>query len=550
MGGRRGATVAVLWPTTILLLCLPVAPLAGGAASHGHPAPAGGPFSRPGSVAPAVQDPRLSGGSQELVVTSADPAGVPNTGFETNLTMFDLTSLPAASAFQVSSFDVLGRYVAVFGVFANTTIPPIAFFSIYTNNSDTRLLLEYWPGLALDPGVGYCFALTHTTGGHWEFTVNGEPFGFAAPNATFDFGVPSGNWSRGIGFTELSEWSNEPFLAPEVTATLALAEFTGAGWYLPRPANATTSGASVEPWGLAGTLQRPALAPGEIESGPKEASLPNGTALWESGPVPVELRMTLNNTALPASGGTYANLLVDDTSGVPLDGVWISLSDSAGGRFYPPLTETDPNGSARAVFVAPNGSVALLDRISAVVSILGFVGSAAVNVSVAAAVHVELEAPAVVKAAAAGQVAVTLRLLDVNGTPLPGVGVSFNLSGPGGLVPPAAISDLNGTVETTVLAPGTPEVVELMARVVAPGFWGFAVTTVEVVNAAAPSGPSPWTNLGVGLGLAAVFAALAYAEYRARERHPYRPLPPFRRRSAPPAPPAPAPPPGERRDQP
>lgn len=462
----------------VVVLLLSSGPAATGSAPVAPPPP---PHSVRAEAVHSAATGSTGGAVAELRVDAADPAIVPYSGVESNLTAYSAPTMPDNSQLQIATAVVLGNYDAVFGIFLNNTIAPVPFFEVFSNSTDQGLRLVYWPSFALDPSTGYLFALVRTAGTVWEFTLDGRPLGGNATTASYDFGLAAGTWARSVSLTEIAAYASTPFAPPSVTATLAFAVLRPNGWYLPHNGTASTSGSIAGPWGLEGMTQHPTLAPGEVESGPTIASLPNGTNVWTGGPVPVRVTLTLGSGLLPAAGSTPLAITVLSSSGLAISMAAVYLTDSMGGLFFPPALVTGPEGNSSSTFIAPNASARETDQIRANSTIFGFAGSAIAAVVVTAAVQVTLDAPSSVRVETSGTVTVDVRAVVANGTPLAGVLVTFSVSGAAGIDPTTTITDGSGEATTVVLAPGAPATVTLIATAVSPGYWGATRVTVQVV---------------------------------------------------------------------
>jgi hypothetical protein len=514
---------------------LPTAPHAPGAGPAGGPPRPVGPTA-PIALGPAsARSPSAAGGFSELSVLPSDPATVPNEGLEMNLTAYAPPALPANSSFQLSAVLVVGAVEAVFGVFQSASFGPIAFYALYSNSTDVRLALEYWPDFPLAPGTGYRFALTWIQGGSWEFTVDDRPFEDNLSRADVGLNGSSATWSPGVGFTEIAEYSASPFVPPNVTATLAFAVRTSSGWYLPAPATMSSFGRIAVPWGLEGATQHPTLAPGEVSSGSGVASQPNGTVLWSTGPQPLAVALTADPPVVPALGGVQLNVSVA-RGGAPMPGVFVYLADRGGGVISPALVESGPLGTAHAILRAANVSANRSDSILATIVLFGFRGNASAGLLVTAPVQLLLDGPGRLLAPPFARIGLSFRVHTPAGGAVAGVMVQFGVIGAGGVEPFSTVTDTDGRTNVTVLTPGGAGSLTVVASVVAAGYWGTARVTIDVVAPGpdSPVGPPALLGALAGLLVAGALAVLLLGRRRP-PRHPLPPLPQAFRRAPPPA---------------
>ncbi|MCI4334706.1 MAG: hypothetical protein L3K04_03650 [Thermoplasmata archaeon] len=530
--GRGLAATGVL-----LLVALLAAPVL--FAAHSRPAWTPAPASpatapnHPAASPGQELRPRLGGGSAELLVYANDTAIAPATGVEANLTAFTPAALPPASSFQVSVAAVLGGVEVVFGIFQNTGNAPTAFLASFSNRTDQYLSLSYWRNLTLVDGTPYGFNLEHGSGTNWTLTIGGALFDGSRSNATIDCGVSSLQWVHGLSFSETVAFGGNRFVPPAVVASLAFATEQGSGWYLPRLGVANQSGFGSGPWGIQGRVQHPTLAPGELVSGPSIAPVANGTPLWRSGPVPVDLRLQVSPTGPLAFGTVSVNASLTDPNGTPLPSVPLQFSDSNGSMFFPAGEQTDANGTALAAFPAPNASAPATDTVSAVVELLGFLGNAQSSITTSPAQELlvsPVNAPGRIVPGATVQLTFEVRTVDSH--PASGVAVLFTLSGPGAVDPTAAATASDGTVAFTISSYGELAVLQVTVRVQQPGFWGHDQVGVRV----APDPPTlldtiaPYEWPAVGIAVAAVLVFAFYTRRRPRGALPVLRLPPPRRR--------------------
>jgi hypothetical protein len=467
--------------------------------------------------------PGLSGGREEVQVNSADPAMAPNGGLEMNVTAYNPPELPPTSSFQVSAVDVVGGDQAVFGIFENTTIPPIAFYAVFSNSTHRELWLQYWYNLPLVPGEGYDFALQYASGGNWSFTVDGVPFDDNATLATYDFGSSVATWGGGESFTELALYAGDPYAPPTVSVPLAMATWTAGAWRLPTSGYATSDGSLPFQWGMAGHLQRTELAPGEILSGPYVATAPTNLSLWDTGPIPVSVAVSVSPRQAVAGTGVSISATVSLAGYGPLAGVPVTTRDMGGGLVSPEQAVTGTEGNATQLLLAPNVSLAGEDSVLSMVALLGFNGSGNTTVYVTPAAQVTVQGPGTLTVLPNGVATVSFHVEDLAGHAVVGVPVSFTVNGTAGLDPPLVYSDAAGEASTTVQVPGSVGVFTLTASVLSGGYWGSARVTVRVQ--ARTAAPAPVWPVYVALAIVAgLLVALGAILLRA-PRRPTTPLP-------------------------
>jgi hypothetical protein len=478
---------------------------------------------RPGGPVPVR--PGTATGAVNFVVVDTDPASVPNHGVETNITDFAQGFLNRSSYFQADGSVIVGNCDAVYGIFENWTTAPVAFFALFPNGSSTATRTELWTGLVLQPGEGYGFSFTAGSGDLWELEVDGVPFGDSLSDATADCSSNEDTWLPAIGFDEVGQFVNGGFVPPNVTAGVAFATLIAGSWYLPRGGNFTSSSAFTPPWGLEGREQLPTLAPGELYSGASIPLLPEQTALWIGGPVPVDVAVSIRNATVTAEGSDPVGVELDSTAGFPLDDVPVGLIDRDDGSFTPALVTTDGDGEASADFVGPNGSARTLDTLSAFPLLLGYVGNASTSVTVLPSVQIFLSAAPSESVQTLGTLPLAVRATNASGAPAVGVPISFVTGHTVGTIEDGLTpTDAGGNATTTFYATSVPGSAIVTARVVYPGFWGVVTIAVSV-----HSPPVPWTSriapyvpdLAVAGAVALVVAGLLWWNRRRRRPIPF-----------------------------
>jgi hypothetical protein len=537
------ATLVVGVGLLLLLLVGPAGPLAHPAPAAPHRVALSPVWDGPRPVPPTrLAHPALGGGTAEQIVYANDSAFAPATGVETNITAFTPISMPQLSSYQVSLEVVLGGLEVVFGIFQNTGHAPTAFRAEFTNRTDNYTALAYWTNLTLQVGTSYGFALLRGTGTNWTLSINGQPFGGSAANATVDCGVTALTWDHGLSFAVNVAYGPSTYVPASVTVPLAFATYRGGGWYLPHQGLASEIGSAGTPWGIQGRLQHPTMAPGEIASGPLIAPVANNTSMWRGGPVPVNVHLTLSDPAPPAFASVSLDSVVTDANGTPLPSVPLSFSDSNDSPFFPALILTNASGGALSAFTAPNASVPGVDTIHVSIAELGFNGSAVGSVSISPATELRVVAQsAPTRLVPGGSASFEFDLRTIANAPAAGVSVLFTLAGPGSVEPVAAASAADGSIPVTVSSDGQLAPLTVIAKVAAPGYWGHGSVEVQV----SPTPPTLYDRLQpyfLPLGGAVVVAAfLLFVWWRRRPRGELPPLtlPAYRWRGRGPKPPYP-----------
>ena len=175
------------------------------------------------------------------------------------------------------------------------------------------------------------------------------------------------------------------------------------------------------------------------------------------------LGVSAGNNQVGAPGTLLASALVVQalSNGSPISGVSVTFSDGGvGGVFGTPVATTDSNGLASTTYTLP--ATAQVVTISATSS-----GYTSTSFSETAA---NLQALSVNTGNnQTGGVSTTLPtalsvLATINGTPIPGVSVSFNDGGVGGTFSnPTATTDANGMASTTYTLPANAQTVTVTA---------------------------------------------------------------------------------------
>ncbi|MCI4317182.1 MAG: hypothetical protein L3J96_01465 [Thermoplasmata archaeon] len=494
-------------------LALPVALTAG--PSTGHAAQVAGASARP--ALPMI----VSGGQGRLLVNTTDALTVPNDGLRVNITAFPFQNRPSDSSFQVAGEEGIGEFEAVFGIFQNTHTQPTAFFSIFTNNTDQNVRLGEWTAFPLIPEESYDFMLVHGNGTNWSLTVNGQLFGGNASAGTFDFAAPVATWLLSIGFSEVAIYSSQSTTPPLVSVPLAIAVHRGTAWYMPSLAQASYVGSGSAQWGVQGRVQRPTLAPGELETGSTVANVTNGTTLWTGGVVPVRVGITFASPTAVATSASEMYVTVHDTSGAAVPGVSVYLHDVLNGTFNPPTVGTNGTGGAQSLFETPNVTRTADDLVSATVTLFGYSGTAGLALSLTPPLQVFISAtPASPNVSPGGSVVVTFSASNASGVPLAGVLISISVNGSAGVTPSFGVTDPSGALAITVLAPSESSPVTLTAIVDGVGQWGHVVVPVLVRSPARPLwvvyGPQiAWGVVGL---MAVVVGMLLWLRRRRRQR--------------------------------
>jgi len=500
-------------------------------ASHVGPrAPPAAPDGSAPRLVPATASasgPGATGGTGRLVVTTSDPAAMPNQGLQTNLTAFATTPLPPDTSFQVSGSETIGGFDAVFGIFENASQLPVAFFAVFNNSTDTRVHQVYWPGLLLYPGEPYDFQLVPVNATDWELSINGAEFGDNDSAAYFDFGTDAATWLAGLLFSEITFYATTSPVPPFLNIPLAFAVREGGAWYLPTSSSTSFTGAGGSPWGIEGRLQHPTLAPGELDTGTSLAALADNTSLWTGGRVPVRVDLTLSAPSAVGTTPFFVDVVVDDTSGAPVPGASLFVGDSLGGTSLVTPLVTNGSGGAEDALLLPNVSADTPDLIQAVVTSFGYSGSSGASVDVTPPIQLFLAVhglPEEIAPTAAASFTVTVT--DAAGAPVSGASLDISVVGSGGQVTPAtAVTDPNGTIDEELVAAAVATVMVIDVNVTADGAWGHSAVNLTV--AVAPPGFAAQyggeIELGVALAIVAALVVIVLARFRGRRP---RPLPP------------------------
>lgn len=499
---------------SLALCALAVAPVGTGppgAAARSFPvaAPPGslptvlGEAPRNPAAAPAT--PAATGASARILIGTADGTAVPNDGIATNITAFPDVTLPADSSFQTGAEEVIGTYEAVFGLFTNTAMAPTAFYTIFGNTSDQTVRLFYWVGLPILAGAAYDFALQRANGTVWTLTVNGRVFGDNPSAASFDFGAGAASWLGGVGFSELAIYSSTTSVPSSYLATSAFAVHrANSGWYVPQNGSANYTGPVGASWGVEGRTELGELAPGEVQSGTSLAPLRNVSRLWSTGALPVSVSMTFTSPSVLGLGVVGVEVNVTTPGGNPVGGVPVYLGDALGGNASPSTVVSSQAGTSASLLTAANVSTATTDVVRATVTILGYSGSTAASVTVTPAVEILVDSgTGTVTLAPGASAQLTFHTLDTGGHPYPLVALALSTEFPNGsagssggagviVMPDAGITDPNGSLSATVLAPPQAGSYAVLVSVVSLGAWGHTTVPVNV----RPPPPSFWEKYG------------------------------------------------------
>lgn len=548
MGRADKGTLA--WGVGLTLLLL--LPVVGGLPGH----PSGAPGVSRAGVLPSKSPmgysglrptaptavPATGGGQGRLLVTSADPSIVPNDGVRVNVSAFASQQFPPNSAFQVGAEETIGGFEAVFGIFENTGTLPTAFFSVFTNRTDVNVRLTYWVDLGLVAGDAYDFELLRSAGTNWSLTVNGQPFGGSAANATYDFNATAATWATGIGFSEVALYGATPTVPALLTVPLALAVHrVGTGWYLPVGGTTSYAGGGGPQWGVLGRLQHPTLAPGEIETGSQVANQTNGTALWNSGPVGVTVSVAFPAEPIVATVPSLVDITVTQSTGAPIPGVSVYLRDAENGSFPLPSVITNASGGAIGLLDTPNVTRAGPDLVTANVTLFGYRGVGTAELALTPSVQVRIAVdPASPVVPPGGRLSITLTTTNRSGAAAPDVLLTFTIAAGATITPVYGTTDSGGRLTVALTAP--PNVGDLRLTIVVQdvGEWGTAVVTVHVADVVDGFVLPPLSEL-VGIGSLAALGVIALVVFvrvrRGRRRLPEMPLRRYLRESRAPTPP-------------
>ncbi|MCI4339951.1 MAG: hypothetical protein L3J73_01595, partial [Thermoplasmata archaeon] len=499
----------------------PAAPTTSPAAA---PVPPLGALRELGRLPSALPLPEV-GAQGRLIVGTSDIFAVPNDGLRVNLTPFSEPPLGTDASFQAGVEETIGGFDAVFGLFENTATAPIPFFTVFSNTTDQTVHLAYWPNATTLPESTYDFELTRTNGTVWELQVNHAIFGGNATAGQFDFGATSSTWLGGLGFSEIALYPTTSSAPSMFSVPLAMAVHQASGWYLPVEAHATFTNSGGPAWGIEGRLQHPSLPPGSLVSGTSVASVPNGTVLWTGGPIGVSVAVAVPSDA-PGFSNIAGSVSVTTSTGAPIPGATVFLSDQLGGSFTPSSIVTGGAGGGSFAFGTPNVTQSGTDNVRALVTTFGFTGVAETTVALTPARQVFVRALATGPAVAPGT-ALDLSFVaqDAGGLAVAGIGLSFGTSA-GRLLQNYGVTASDGTVTTTLIAPNASGALTVRAIVSGGGIWGGTSVNVTV-RSPAPSLLSPLVVALSGIAVA-VLAALAAVMVFRRRRARRPPVPPLR----------------------
>ncbi|HYM78861.1 MAG TPA: choice-of-anchor D domain-containing protein [Candidatus Dormibacteraeota bacterium] len=195
-------------------------------------------------------------------------------------------------------------------------------------------------------------------------------------------------------------------------------------------------------------------------------------------------------TTLPAALGVMATL-----NGNPVPGVSVTFSDGgAGGTFSNPNVTTDSNGLASSTYTLP----ATAQTVNVTVSSSGYTSALFMENAVVQSLTVNAGNNQ------NGNVSTTLPtalvvLATSNGTPAPGVSVTFSDGGVGGSFgTPTATTDSNGLASSTYTLPSTAQAVTVTAS--GSGYTSASFTETAAVQLLAPNAGNNQTgNVGTTL---------------------------------------------------
>lgn len=521
----RPAPPALLAVLTVTLLTVVVGPSPGGVPSetgHSSASPSEVPRLSPGAshLGPVATDPRVAAnGEGRLSVNTTDPGVVPNDGIRVNLTAFASTIVNPQTSFQAGVSETIGGFDAVFGIFENSEFPPVAFFSVFSNQTNANVRLVYWSNLTLVTGSSYDFALTHTVGTVWNLTVNGAAFGGNATAGSFDFGAVQATWSGGISFSEVALFAGQTTVPPVLTVPLAIAVHRTDGWYLPQSGATAFVGLGSPPWGVEGRLQHPTLAPGELDTGVSVPSEPNGTLLWMGGRAPVRVGLTVPSLTTVGTEATLVTLEVTDLTGAPIPGVALFLNDSLHGSYTSPALITNGTGGAETVFATPNVTTTSTDLVQASVTSLGYVGSAGIGMTLTPPSEVVVTlASGTTSVTPGGTLPLEFATHDPTGAVLSGIFLSFSVVvGAASFSPEFGTTDASGDFSVVLTAPPAESTVTIEATVATGGSWGHRTLDITVQNAQ----PTFWGRYGStieGIGLVAALGLVVAVVWMGRRR--------------------------------
>lgn len=479
-----------------------------------------------GLVPPSLDHRRsvVAGGTGGLSAHSVDPRAVPNTGFEFNVTGYAMPS-GGSGSFLLTEQETVADQILAMGLFANSTLTAtgtVPFWAVIDNSTGHFISCGYTFNAPPTPGQNVQFQALNIGGRTWEVLYRGQPFS-GSNNITMN-GTQS-TWTGGVGVVTLANWNGTAWAPSDLALPVSMRVLTQGGWYLAHPVAASWNGTAPPTWGEAGSAQRGYLAPGALDIGTSVPTVTNGTELWTSAaPTPLVVTMATGSTSLQGGGSSSLSVRAL-AAGVAIPGLSVALASSGGGTFSPALPwNLSAQGYANGTYTAPLVSSPVSVVLSASVGNGQFQGTGQLTVAVAPTVATVALTLSSSQVAEGGIVNVTVTVRA--GTQgISGVNLSFTASVGGGAFSPIApwVTDLNGAVKGSYVAPPTSGPVQLVFSIESVGFSGRAYAWLNVTGSGGGSPSSPWDGaaMAIDVALAAVLVVLVALYARARS-HPSR----------------------------
>lgn len=469
------------------------------------------------------RSPRNGPGTGGLSAHSVDPAAVPNSGFEFNVTGY---SMPASGSgsFLLTEQETIGNQVLAMGLFANSSLPLVGVFPFWAlvDNATGLFVSCGYSVTSVTANRTVSFQALNTQGRTWEVLVNGAGLPDGSPSNNITLNASEATWTGGIGVVSLDNWTSTPWLPALVNLPYTMRVLTGHGWYLPHPVVASWNGTVAPAWGEAGTLQLGYLAPGALEVGTSVAPVGNGTEIWATA-APTRLTVTLNATPTSLDGGaTVALVLRAVAAGLPMAGMTVTLASDSGGTFVPASPWlTNGAGIAQGNFTSPLVASTTTVVVSATVGNAFFQGFTNCSITVAPTPLSVAVSASSVKVAEGGTVNLTVEVR--RGTEgIPGVNLTFSASVGGGVFAPTPpwVTGPNGKATGTYQAPSQEGALAITFTIALTGYSGSGTLWLNVTgpSTTSSSGSSPWLTAVVGAVVLVVVVLLLVLYVRSRRR--------------------------------
>lgn len=505
--------MALLRPASLALL-LTVVVLAGAA------------WAAPSTPAPARALPHQVTETAIVYANSTDPGAVPNTGLEMNLTV---PTLPSRSPSEVATFflsagEVVGSYLFLLGILANSTTPGgVTPGVVIVNNATGALVAEGFSSTAA-PGTSLLFQASALSGtSTWVFHLNGQPF---SGTTSYNLGATTATWTDGIGVGSSGQWTGSAWAPSNITLPQALLVQQDGSWNLPHPVVSRWAGTTTPTWGMIGDAQSQSLAPGEIAVGSDVPLLTNGTALWTSAAAtPATVAVTVTPTSC-SSGGSVAISAHVSAGGVSLVGQSVNFSSSNGGTF----TMAGPSSSSgwsNTTFTAPSVGITTNLTLTATVANPSYVGSGSATLTVQGALP---GSATVAVTLASSQVGVGHRVaLKVHvtggGNSLGNVSLGLAASPGGGAFSPFApwTTDAAGWAYGNYTAPSAGTVVTLWVNITTTGMEGSGSARLTLTGGGTSNPGSSGTSTDEVVAVVFIALVIVGLLILARRRRPTAP---------------------------